>query len=245
MGKILESLFRKAGRTYGTSKWIFKSFAGNEKEALQAEYSLGKMLSGEIIKQIGLVNDPTIASIIQEIADRLYDHLTNKNRKFVYYILKSPEINAFALPGGFIFLTSSLLNLLKDKKDELAFVLGHEMGHVIKGHALDRMVANTAIGIISKIGPGRGVVGGFTRKTLAKLLYSAYSQDQESEADDFGVSIMRAAGFDPHAAQSFLLQLNELKPPKVETTINRYLASHPPLKVRVRNIQKTINQTSG
>jgi predicted Zn-dependent protease len=241
MGKLLEHLFRKAGRTYGTTKWVFTALAGTEEEAIEAEYALGAYLAKEIREQFEVVDDSAKDELIRTIGGNLSDRLTNQKRQFHFYILNSPEVNAFALPGGFIFITRLLLNFCESDKNEIAFVLGHEMGHVVKGHALDRMVANSLIGVISKLGPGSGVVGGLTKQTLAKLLYSTYSQDQELEADLFGIRISDAARYDPNAAVSFMQRMQKVRSEKDGFLLDKYFSSHPQHAVRLRNLQQCFN----
>jgi predicted Zn-dependent protease len=238
MGKLLEHLFRKAGRTYGTTKWVFTALAGTEEEAIQAEYALGAYLAKEIQEQFGIVEDSAKNEQIQTIGIKLYERLTNQKRQFHFYILNSPEVNAFALPGGFIFITDLLLNFCESAESEIAFVLGHEMGHVVKGHALDRMVANSLIGVISKLGPGSGVAGGLTKTTLAKLLYSTYSQDQELEADLFGIRIIDAAAYDPGAAASFMQRMKDRRSDRDAFKFEKYFSSHPGHGARLQNLKQ-------
>lgn len=238
MGKILENLFRRAGRTYGTARWILKSLAGSEEESLQAEYVLGAYLAKEIKKKFPLDQSPATNELLQTIGASLSDRLTDKRRTFHFYILGSPEINAFALPGGFIFTTTVLLDFCQKNEAEVAFILGHEMGHVIKGHALERMVANSLIGIISSIGPGGGVVGSLTKKTLARLLSTSYSRDQELEADWFGIRIMDAAGYNPHTALLLIDRMKNRKQDDQVFRLEKYFSSHPEFELRLQNLKR-------
>jgi predicted Zn-dependent protease len=240
MGKLLEEIFRRAGRTYGTSKWIFKSYSSSEEEAIEAEHSLGKFLNKEICEQMEISADPISNKTVKDIGFTLVKRLTNQQRQFNFKILRSNELNGFALPGGFIFLTDRLVQLFENNRDEMAFVLGHEIGHVVKGHALDRMVASSAVKLITKLSPARGTVGKFAKSALAKVLYTTYSQDQEAEADYFGVGIMNAAHYNPQAALSFLNKLSENSPPLNDMEFNKYLSSHQRLDLRLKLVKRSI-----
>jgi predicted Zn-dependent protease len=242
MGRLLEEFFRRAGRTYGTTKWVFKSYSSSEEEALEAEHSLGRFLSKEILEQFEINKDPELNGSLQKTGLCLVKRLANKKRKFYFYIIKSNELNAFALPGGFIFITDNLIQLFEEVTPEIAFVLGHEIGHIVKGHALDRMVANSAIKVISKIGPARGPLGNVAKSTITNILYSAYSQDQEAEADHFGVGIMNAAKLNPDAALRFLTILKENKPPQNDSILNKYLPTHPKPELRMKLIKRSIQE---
>jgi len=236
LGKLLDALFRKAGRTYGAARWVFKSLAGTEEEAIAAEYALGANLAREILAQMPVNDDPARTESIRNTGKRLSQRLRQKQRRFNFYILNTPEINAFALPGGFILITGLLLDFCEMNEAEIAFVLGHEMGHVVKGHALDRLVANSLIGVVANLSPGGGIVGGLTRKTLVKLLYSTYSQDQELEADLFGVRIMDAAGYDPKAAVSFMQRLKARRQDSSASKLEKYFSTHPEHAARLENL---------
>ena len=238
MGKLLDNLFRKAGITYGKTRWLFKSYTGTEEEAIQSEYALGRHLALEISEKLEINPEKKINELIQSIAVKLYHWVSNKKREFSFMILHSPEINAFTLPGGFIFITNALIDICERDEDQIAFVMGHEMGHVIKGHALDRIVANSLIGVVSSIGPGRRMVGGLAKKTIAKLLYSTYSQDQEMEADMFGVRILDVAGYDPKAAISFILRLKKVGTDEDYFKSNKYFSSHPGSEKRIQNLRR-------
>jgi len=241
MGKLLEHLFRKAGRTYGTTKWVFTALSGTEEEAIKAEYALGAYLSKEIGEQFTLDHDAEKNEWLQNMGTRLSDRINHNKREFTFAILNSPEVNAFALPGGFIFITNLLLNFCDSDENEIAFILGHEIGHVIKGHALDRMVANHLIGAISKLGPGSGAVGGMAKQTLVKLLYSTYSQDQELEADIFGIRIAGAAAYDAKAALTFMQRLKDKRQDKDGLPLEKYFSTHPAHEVRLRNMRQYLS----
>ncbi len=242
MGAIFDKILEKTTKSVAKGRWLFKSLSGTEEERLEAEYVLGLHLAKEVISHIGIEKDSAQSNSVNKIGNKLSARLTDKRRKFHFITLNSEENNAFALPGGFIFATKSLIKLCEFNENEIAFALGHEMGHVIKGHALDRMIANSAFGLISNFGPGRGVVGQVSRRAISKLLYSSYSQDQELEADTFGVGIMDAARYEPHASVNFMKRLENASRKQNEPGIKKYFSSHPEYKMRIQNIQQTISR---
>ncbi|TFI56804.1 peptidase M48 Ste24p [Sphingomonas parva] len=127
---------------------------------------------------------------------------------YTFTTLNSPVMNAFAVPGGYIYVTRQLLGLMNDEA-ELASVLGHEVGHVAADHSKGRQNR----GILSQI--GALIVGAATGSSeLAQLagqvgqgLFLSYSRSQEFEADDLGIRYMTAAGYDPNASVSLLASL--------------------------------------
>ena len=89
---------------------------------------------------------------------RLTKRVVNKQRKFSFEIIEGTELNAFALPGGFIFVTEPILKLCEYNADEIAFILSHEMAHVIRGHAMERIISSTLTNVISRTSIARGAV---------------------------------------------------------------------------------------
>src|SRR5205823_6424711 len=119
-----------------------------------------------------------------------------------FVAVRAPEINAFALPGGYVFVTRRLLDFSRWDHAELAFVLGHEMGHVVKRHAIERLMANALFGgIAARLPVGGAVLRPHVAALLSTLLRQGYSREQELEADAFGARVAHAAGFDPVAGR--------------------------------------------
>lgn len=142
--------------------------------------------------------------------------LGNARDDFTVTLLNSPVNNAFAIPGGYVYVTRQLLALMNDEA-ELAGVLGHEVGHVAARHSEKRQKAaqrNSIIGLLGQIGAavllGDGTAGQLGQQvfgTGSQLLTLKYSRKQEEEADDLGVRYLSTAGYDPRALSSMLASL--------------------------------------
>jgi predicted Zn-dependent protease len=200
---LFYNLGRKVGPKVRKAKWFWQSIAGTEADAIKVEHEVGQDLAREIRRQLELDQEPQAEQILSEVGRRLAARVANKYRTFRFETVKGTEPNAFALPGGFIFVTRSLMELCRWNHDEIAFILGHEMGHVIKGHAMARIISNSAITTASRAAPVRGVLAGWLRRVGVQFLESAYSQDLESEADKLGVRLVAAAGYDTKACVQF------------------------------------------
>jgi len=238
------NLGRKVGPKVRKAKWLWQSIAGSEADAIKVEHEVGQDLAREIRRQLELDLEPQARQILNEAGNRLSACVANKSRKFSFETIKGVEPNAFALPGGFIFVTRSLMELCRWNKNEVAFILGHEMGHIIKGHAMARIISNSAIATASRAAPIRGVLAGWLRNVGVQFLESAYSQDLESEADKLGVRLAAAAGYDPNACVRLLLRLAKLSPPIGQFDLGSYFSSHPPFKVRIQNINNFLRKGS-
>jgi predicted Zn-dependent protease len=215
---------------------------GSEADAVKVEHEVGHDLAREIRHQLGLDQEPQIRQILNEVGPRLAACVANKSRTFRFEAVRSTEPNAFALPGGFIFMTRSLLELCQWNQDEVAFILGHEMGHVIRGHAMSRIVSNSAIAAASRAAPVRSLLAGWLRRVGVQFLENAYSRDLESEADNLGVRLTAAAGYNPRAAVQLLRRLSKLKSPANQFDLGSYFSSHPAFDVRIHNINSLLRK---
>jgi predicted Zn-dependent protease len=233
---LFYNLGKKVGPKVRKVKWFWQSIGGTEADAIKTEHEVGLDLAREVRSQVEIDNRPQVEKILSEISSRLTPCVVNQYRKFNFQAVKGKEPNAFALPGGFIFITSSLLELCQFEEDEVAFIFAHEMGHVIRGHAMSRIISNSAITTVSRAAPVRGVLSGWLRKVGIKFLVSAYSQDLESEADKLGVRLVAAAHYDPQACVRLLSRLAKLSKPVGQFDLGSYFSSHPPFDVRIRNI---------
>jgi predicted Zn-dependent protease len=221
---------------------MWQSIAGSEADAIKVEYEVGLDLAREIRQQLGRSREPQTDQMLKEIGNRLAGRVANKSRRFNFETVNGPEPNAFALPGGFIFVTKSLVELCRYDQNEIACILGHEMAHIIRGHAMNRIVSNSAIAAASRAAPIRGVLSGWLRKVGVQFLESAYSKDMESEADRLGVRLVAAAGYEPAACVQLFSRLAELKSPPNEFDLGSYFSSHPPFKVRIENIKHQLRK---
>ncbi len=146
----------------------------------------------------------------------LQSGLGNARSDFTVTLLNSPVNNAFAIPGGYVYVTRKLVALMNNEA-ELAGVLGHEVGHVAARHGAKRQSAATRNSILGALGSvlagavlGNSALGQLGQKifsTGSQLLTLKYSRGQESEADSLGVTYLRRAGYDPHAMGSVLRSL--------------------------------------
>jgi predicted Zn-dependent protease len=236
MAGFFYNLGRMIGPKLRKAQWVVSSLTGTEAETLQAEYEVGRDLAQAFAQQTALDRSPDVESWLGEIGGRLAGCVANRQRRFCFRVVRAAEANAFALPGGFIFVTRPLLELCQWDVNETAFVLGHEMGHVIRQHAIDRLMANSVISAaVGRLTPGRGLIHTPLVGLATSLLNQGYSQEQELEADRVGVALARAAGFDAAAAVRLLARLGT-----AAGFLGTYFSSHPPTDLRIRQIERAL-----
>ena len=164
--------------------------------------------------------------------------MTNKLRTFHFDAFHCGEPNAFALPGGFIFISRPILDLCGWSEHEIAFILGHEMGHVLRGHAIDRIMTNSAVAAASRSVSIQGPLGVWLRDVGIRFLETAYSRDNELEADRFGVRLVVAAGYDPQGAIRLLSRLAQLHQSPDPPALGEYFSTHPTAEIRIQAIRR-------
>lgn len=229
LGKMLSPHVRNA-------RWVWQSMTGSEADAMRLERNIGRDLACGIRQQLKLDSDPQIAHLLNEAGSRLAGCVANKLRTFSFETFEGGEPNAFALPGGYIFVSRSLVELCTRNQDEVAFILGHEMSHVIRGHAMNRIIANSAIALWSRFISARGPITGLLNQVGVRLLESSYSQELEMEADKLGALLVAAAGYNPKAPAVLLSRLAKLSPSGVESNSGHYFSSHPSFNLRIQNV---------
>ena len=181
------------------------------------ERQIGAQQHPQILHEFGgAYDDAALQAYVEAVGGRLGAVSDLPEDDFTFTILNSEVVNAFALPGGYVYVSRGLLALVENEA-ELAGVLGHEIGHVTARHAAQRQTQATGAGILATLGTiGAAILGGQVAGELAQQVAGAgaqayvagYSRDQELEADTLGIRYMARAGYDPQAMASFLRKLD-------------------------------------
>src|SRR5688572_13316166 len=212
------------------------------------EVRLGLALAPKMAQQMGgLVpdSDPQ-ARLVDEVGRRLvqYSDAAKSPFGFEFHLVRKPDmINAFALPGGQIFITTGLLAKMETEA-QLAGVLGHEIGHVIHRHSAEHMakgqlgqslVAAVAVGASDE--RGRGMGAAMAAAMANQMLQLRYGRDDETESDTYGLTLMAQAGYDPRGMLEVMRVLKEAggggRQPE-------FMLSHPLPDNRLKEIEEAI-----
>ena len=237
MPGLFYNLGAMAGPTVRKGKWLWQSLTGTDDEIIEAEEAVGRDLAAEMAQQLGIDEDARTQRAVREIGGRLAGRVKNRRRRFDFHVVAGGTANAFALPGGFIFITRPLIELIGGAPDELAFILGHEMGHVIEQHPMQRIMSDAGLSAALRITPAGRLGGAWLKNTAAQMLQSAYSQDRELIADRFGARLAAAAGYDALACPRMLGRLKQVSVER-QLPLAEYFSTHPPLDLRVSELQR-------
>lgn len=231
---------RIAGKHYRKAKWMWQSFAGNEEDAIRAEQAVGQDMAHVVLESEAAygAGDPEVQTLLDEITASLADRVRNQTHRFEVTAITGEHPTAFALPGGFIFVAPALVELAKRNRDELAFVIGHEMAHVIRRHAIDRILSQKALSMASLATPTARMIAPWLRTVGLQWLEKAYSREQEFEADALGVRLMQVAGFDTNGAIRMLERFRGLDRGSDPLGLGAYVSTHPAIDDRIRHIRE-------
>jgi len=198
-------------------------------------------------KEMGLYNDPNLQEYVSSIGLKLAQLSERPNLPWHYTVVDVPAINAFALPGGYIYVTRGILPFLNDEA-QLAGVLGHETGHVTARHAAQqytRAVGGTvglvALGIFV---PGARPFGQLAEQGLG-VLFLKYGRGDELQADQLGARYAARANWDPAGVPDMLMTLGRLDEASGQRRgVPNWLETHPEPLARVKEIQPAVQQLS-
>jgi predicted Zn-dependent protease len=208
------------------------------------EVQLGRQNAEQINSQIPLVRDPIITNYVRDLGLSIARTTPRADLDWQFFVVNSAEVNAFALPGGFIYVNRGLIERAQDL-DELAGALGHEIGHVVRRHSVQQMEkrngANLAVGLgctltricNSDVARAAIQVGG-------AALFARYSRTDEAEADSEAVLNVTAAGLDPHGIPTLFRRLIEERR-TAPLRIAAFFASHPLEEDRIVATEREIS----
>jgi beta-barrel assembly-enhancing protease len=234
---LFETIGYRLGQKAAQAKNAFDLMGGTEEESVRAEIRLGRDLAAALLERIPLVEENETTKFAAQIGFWLASNVQEKKLPFSFQFTAEREPNALALPGGPIFVSWPLLEMCQVQRDEIAFVLGHEMAHIVLRHTLDRIVKDAALALLLRQSSGRSAASAWLSKAGQQLLGSAYSKDDELEADAFAVVLVGTAGGDVLAGERLLEKLAQRTFVESVGIAGNYFATHPPLRERVANLR--------
>ena len=169
----------------------------------QQEIQMGAQAHQDVLKEYAALANPELQAYVNEIGQRLAKQSHRPELQWHFTVVDSPDVNAFALPGGYVYITRGIMAYLNSEA-ELAGVIGHEIGHVTARHGVRQQSASTAAGLGAVLGsilvPGMGNQAGATLlQTLAQAWTAGYGREHELESDRLGAEYLAKAGYNPQA----------------------------------------------
>jgi predicted Zn-dependent protease len=210
----------------------------------QQEIQMGQEGAQQVAQEVGLINDQALQNYLQSVGAAIAAKTERPNLPWTFRAVDDPSPNAFALPGGFIFVTRGLLDLMNNEA-ELASVVGHEIGHVTARHSVQQMsqqqIAQLALGIGAVHSPTVAQFGNIAAQGLG-LLFLKYSRDDERQADDLGFRYALADGYDVRYMDDVFRSLQRLSESSNQSPLPNWLQTHPGEAERIQTIDQHLAQ---
>lgn len=215
----------------------------------QQEVQIGADYSRQINQQLPMLNDRATLNYVNQIGQQLASIADPRGIRYNFYVVNSDVVNAFALPGGYVYVNRGLIERA-DNLSEFAGVLAHEIGHVAERHSIEQLQraqnANLGLNVLYGVLLGRNPSG--VEQAAVQVgggaVFAGYGRDAEREADRVGVAYMVRAGYNPNGMATFfeeLLSMQQRQPSRVE----QWFSTHPTTQERVNNTRAIIAQTPG
>jgi predicted Zn-dependent protease len=210
----------------------------------QQEIQMGQQGAQQVAQEVGLIKDQTLQNYVQSVGSAIATKSERPNLPWTFRAVDDPSPNAFALPGGYVFVTRGLLDLMNNEA-ELASVLGHEIGHVTARHSVHQMsqqqLAQLALGVGAILSPTVAQLGEAASQGLG-LLFLKYSRDDESQADDLGFRYALNQGYDVRYMDDVFRSLQRIEESSKQSPLPTWLQTHPGEADRIQAIDKKLAQ---
>jgi predicted Zn-dependent protease len=205
----------------------------------KTEISIGKNLANDILRENKTVNNINLSQYVTGVGNKIAKESDRSNLVYHFYVLDDKKLNALAVPGGYIFINKGLIEKLNE--DELAFVLGHEIGHIAARHSIKKLQVALGFNILTSIAlDNPDYASTQTAVNLAfDIVSSGYSRQDELLADSLGLKYLIRCGYTPYAAISALGKLEKEEGTNLGLV---FLRSHPLTKERIKQLKAKIEK---
>ena len=201
---------------------------------------IGQEAAAQLEAEVGVVNDPGLTAYVSSIGSRLAAVTDRRALPWTFKVLSTDKVNAISLPGGIIYVTRGMLSFAQSQ-DELAFILGHEVGHVERRHHVALLERDFFFTLVLQLlfggSPSTAQIGNFVRVLASR----GFSREAEFEADLVGTTLAHRAGFNAGAGLAFMERIRTAEgrdPSQVET----FFSTHPGLADRMVRVRELLRR---
>jgi predicted Zn-dependent protease len=209
------------------------------------EIQMGQQAAQSVQASIGLVDDAALQSYVQDVGQRMAAASERPQLPWTFRVVDDPTPNAFALPGGFVFLTRGMMAHFESEA-EMASVVGHEIGHITPRHSVTMIsraqLAQIGLGVGGVLFPALEQFGGLASGGLS-LLFLRYSRDAERQADELGFRYGLEQGYDMRTMSHVFTTLARLGEAQQQSALPSWLSSHPHPAERIQEVEARIAAT--
>lgn len=201
---------------------------------------VGESAALQICGSMHLSEDKALNTYVNKVGLLVAKHCPKQDMYFTFGVLETEDVNAYSTPGGYVFVTRGALRLMDDES-ELAGVLGHEIGHLVKKHSADAIKRKMQVDAGSKLAQNnlRDNYAQAAAPLVGDVINTVFDQNQEMQADAEGEKYVVAAGYDPKGLLRFLAKMDKVN------TQKKLLSSHPRGPERIKALETLANSTTG
>ena len=206
------------------------------------EVKIGESIVKQAEQELKPAEDPLVQKRVEDIGKKIAGVCDRKDIDYHFYVLQDEEVNAFSLPGGFVYVNKGLVDRVAND-DELACVLGHEVGHIVARHSIKKLQAIMGYSILKLLSmsvPQTAQGGGAADVAFASIM-TGYAREDELLADQLGTRYAKAAGYNPRSMISFLQKLEEVERRR-PLQPKSYFKTHPYAPDRVRIVKQELGE---
>jgi MAF protein len=206
------------------------------------EVKIGESIVQQVEKEYKFAEDPLVQKRVEDIGKKIVSVCDRKDIDYNFKVIEDEEVNAFSLPGGFVYVNKGLVDKVAND-DELACVLAHEVGHIVARHSIKKLQAIMGYSILRLLTasmPGTGQVGNAADVAFTEIM-TGYSREDELLADQLASRYAKLAGYDPHGMITFLKKLEEINRRK-PLQPNSYFKTHPYVPDRIRIVKQELGE---
>src|SRR5215470_8462313 len=209
--------------------------------SIEQDVKFGRSAADQVERQMPMVNDPVVQEWIDQLGHRLASNTTMPNLPWRFRVVNSGQINAFALPGGFVYVNRGLVQMT-DSEAEVAGAMAHEMAHVTLRHGTNQLskalLVQAPFAVMGGMGGGMGALGQLGG-TGMQVAFLKFSRDAERNADIVGTQTMTRAGYDP---QGMVTIFQKLERTGSGSGRAEFFSDHPNPENRVQRVQQEISK---
>ncbi len=211
----------------------------------QQEVDLGQQYAAQINQELPIVTDPEVSRYINALGNQIASRADDRSLSWQFYVVNDPQVNAFAVPGGFVYINRGLIDRAATM-NELAGVLGHEIAHVTERHSMERMRdaqrAEGGVGIVCVLtGVCNSGIASAAINLGAGATFARFSRADENEADARGIQHVVRAGIDPSGIPTMFRRLLAERQ-RSPGSLDAFFASHPLEEDRIAATEARISQ---
>lgn len=213
------------------------SIGSGSSVSLDQEWQLGDQMAAQVAQQMRVTTDPYVT----QVGERLHAATPLANRPFHFYVVDDPSVNAFAIPGGHVYVNRGLI-AQADRANMLAGVMAHEISHVVARHVIKQAEQQQTIGAIGSIllGQNPNAIAVLVANIAAGGAMARFSRADEKQADDLGLEVMTRAGYDPRGMLDMFQKLLALDQRGGGGAVARFFQDHPGTQDRIDDISSRI-----